>query len=152
MEILPTQEGLVLTQRKFTKELLAEFGDINATPVVCPLDSAHKLAADQGDLIDDPALYKRRVGKLNFLTHTKPDLAFAVQHLSQFMQQLRQPHLQAMQHVLRYLQGQPALAILLNNTAHYEMEAYCDSDWAACTHSRRSVSGYVVFFGDSLIS
>jgi len=152
MEILSTKNGLVLTQRKFVKELLAAFGDVNAAPVVCPLDTTHKLVPDQGDLLSNPAVYRRIVGKLNFLTHTRPDLAFAVQHLSQFMQQPRQPHYHAVQHVLRYLQGQPDLGILLNNTATYTLEAYCDSDWAACSHSRKSVSGYVVFFGNSLIS
>ena len=120
--------------------------------MVCSLDTSHKLLPDQGDLFLDPALYRRIVGNLNFLTHTRPDLAFAVQHLSQFMQHPRQPHFQAAKHVLRYLQGQPDLGILITNTADYNLEAYCDSDWAACSHSRRSVSGYVVFFGNSLIS
>uniref|UniRef100_A0A7C9CSR4 Reverse transcriptase Ty1/copia-type domain-containing protein n=1 Tax=Opuntia streptacantha TaxID=393608 RepID=A0A7C9CSR4_OPUST len=152
MELLPVRDGLVMTQRKFTKELLSEFRDAHMTPVVCPLDSTHKLLPDQGTLLPDPAIYRRLVGKLNFLTHTRPDLAFAVQHLSQFMQQPRQPHLQAAYHVLRYLHGQPDLGILISNTAQYNLEAYCDSDWAACSHSRQSVSGYVVFFGNSLIS
>ena len=116
------------------------------------LDSNQRLAADQGELLADASLYRRIVGKLNFLTNIRPDLAFAVQHLSQFMQQPRMPHFQAVQHVLRYLQGQPDLGILLNNSAHFSLEAYCDSDWAACPHSRRSVSGYVVFLGHSLIS
>jgi len=68
------------------------------------------------------------------------------------MQQPRQPHIQAAKHVLRYLQGQPDLGVLITNTADCTLEAYCDSDWAACSHSRRSVSGFVVFFGNSLIS
>jgi len=152
MEILPTPTGLFLTQRKFVRDLLAEFGNKHDTVVVCPLDNTSKLAADQGELFDNPTLYRKIVGKLNFLTNTRPDLAFAVQHLSQFMQCPRQPHFQAVQHVLRYLKGQPDLGLLFNNTAQYTIEAYCDSDWAACSHSRKSISGYVVFFGNSLIS
>jgi len=152
MEILPITGGLVLTQRKFAKELLAEFGDPEATSVVCPLDSTHKLAADQGDFFENPSLYRKIVGKLNFLTNTRPDLAFAFQHLSQFMQHPRVPHFQAVQHVLRYLKGQPDLGILLSKDSQFTLEAYCHSDWADCPHTRRSVSGYVIFFGATLVS
>ena len=78
MEILSTEEGLVLTQRKFATEVLKEFLDDNATSVICPLDCNQKLSIDQGDLMENPSLYRRIVGKLNFLTHTRPDLTFFV--------------------------------------------------------------------------
>ena len=120
--------------------------------MVCPLDCTSKLVADQGDFFDNPTLYRQIVGKLNFLTNTRLDLAFTVQYLSQFIQQPRQPHFQAVQHVLRYLKGQPDLGILLNNIAQYNWEAFCDFVWSACPHSRRSISGYVIFFGNSLVS
>jgi len=68
------------------------------------------------------------------------------------MQQPRVPHFQALLRVLRYLKSTPDLGILLNNSSDVSLTAYCDSDWAACVHTRRSVSGYVVFFGHSLIS
>jgi len=122
------------------------------TLVLTPLDSTQKLDAADGDLFDDPSLYRKLVGKLNFLTNTRPDLAFTVQHLSQFMQQPRVPHFQALLRVLRYLQSAPDLGLLLNNTSDVSLTAYCDSDWVACVHTRRSVSGYVIFFGHSLIS
>jgi len=54
--------------------------------------------------------------------------------------------------VLRYLKHNPDLGILLNNQADLSLTAYCDSDLAACIHTRGSVSGYVIFFGHSLIS
>lgn len=152
MEILPVAEGLILTQRKFAKEVLEEFLDPNATSVICPLDCTQRLAADQGDFFDNPDLHRRIVGKLNFLTSTRPDLAFTVQHLSQFMQQPRVQHYQAALHVLRYLKGHLDLGILFNNDAQFSLEAYCDSDWAACPHTRKSVSGFVIFFCKSLVS
>ena len=68
------------------------------------------------------------------------------------MQAPRVPHYNAFIHVLRYIKGQPDLGVLLYKTADYTLQAYCDSDWVACAHTRKSVSGYVVFLGDSLIS
>ena len=56
MEILPTSEGLVLTQRKFVKDLLEEFGSKELTHVVYPLDCNLKLIADKGDPFSNPGL------------------------------------------------------------------------------------------------
>jgi len=68
------------------------------------------------------------------------------------MQTPRKPYFHAVMHVLRYLKGQPDLGILLTKENHCTLEAFCDSDWASCPHTRQSVSGYVVFFGNSVIS
>ena len=152
LEVLQSDHGFLLTQRKFTQELLQEFDCTTVPTVVCPLDYSIKLKTDQGKLLQNPTLYRRLIGKLNFLTHTRPDIAFAVQHLSQFLQHPRQPHMKAGLHVLQYLKNEPALGILLNNSPTFDLLAYCDADWAACAHTRRSVSGFVVFLGNTLIS
>ena len=102
-------------------------------------------------LLTDPSLYRRQVGKLNFLTNTRPDIVFSIQHLSQFLQHSREPHFQAALHVLRYLKGEPSLGILLSKSPTYDLLAYCDAEWATSAHSRRYVSGFVVFFGKILI-
>jgi len=68
------------------------------------------------------------------------------------MQQPREPHMAAARHVLQYLMGEPALGILLNINPSFDLLAYCDADWASCPHSRKSVSGFIVFLGNTLIS
>jgi len=146
-EVLHNADGLILTQRKFVKELLQEFRNPQAAPVTCPLDITTKLTADGGEPLSSPTLYKKIVGKLNFLTNTRPDLAFAVQHLSQFMQQPQVPHYNAVQHVRRCLQRYPDLGILLDISTDFTLSAYCDSDWDSCSHTCKSASGYVVFLG-----
>ena len=69
LEILQTDHGLLLTQRKFAHELLQEFDCSTVPTVVCPLDYSIKLRPDEGELLQDPALYRKLIGKLNFLTH-----------------------------------------------------------------------------------
>ncbi|XP_019236563.1 PREDICTED: uncharacterized protein LOC109216822 [Nicotiana attenuata] len=95
-------------------------------------------------VIPDASTYRRLIGKLNFLQHTRPDISFSVLHLSQFLHAPTSAHMQATLHVLRYLVRDPARGVLLNNHKDFSLIAYSDSDWAGCPSSRRSVSGYYV--------
>ncbi|XP_019224225.1 PREDICTED: uncharacterized protein LOC109205915 [Nicotiana attenuata] len=141
-----------MSQKKFTLDLLREFGCIDFPSMTCPMDPSVKLKADEGAPLADPSYYRKLIGKLNFLANTRLDIAYSVQHLSQFMQSPRKPHLKAAYYVLRYLKGAPSLGIFLSNTADYGVKAFCDSDWATCSQSRKSVSGYIVLLGNSPIS
>lgn len=105
-----------------------------------------KLQAVDGDLLPNPELYRSLIGKFNFLTHTRPDLSFVVQHLSQFLQSPRVPHYSDALHLMRYLKGTSDYGILFNNSSDFALHGYCDSDWAACPDSRKSVTGFFVFF------
>ncbi|XP_070006975.1 putative mitochondrial protein AtMg00240 [Nicotiana tabacum] len=111
-----------------------------------PLDPNEKLRAKEG-----ASLPRKLVGKLNFLTNTRLDLAFSVQNLSQFMQEHREPHLKVVFHSLRYLKSDPTLGIFLSNDSDCSLKGYCDSNWATCADSRRSVTGYIVLLGNSPI-
>jgi len=132
-------------------ELLKEFHCTEVSEVITPLDLYIRLQACEGYLYLDPTNYRKLVGKLNFLTHTRPDIAFSVQHLNQFMQSPRIPHYQAAIHVLRYLKSQPTLGVLLHRDPSLSLLAYCDADWATCSQTKKSVTGYVIFLGQSLI-
>ncbi|CAH1446678.1 unnamed protein product [Lactuca virosa] len=102
--------------------------------------------------MQSPETYRRLVGKLNLLVHTRPDLAFAVQLLSQFISDPRIPHFDAAKHVLKYLNNDPNQGLFMNNSDDSTLHAYCDSDWASCPQSRTSVSGFAILLGDSPIT
>ncbi|KAK9064777.1 hypothetical protein SSX86_016159 [Deinandra increscens subsp. villosa] len=152
LEIVSHPAGYSMTQKKFALDLLKEFDDPQLPAVHSPLPVHLQLPLNMGDSISDPLQYRRLVGKLNYLTHTRPDLSFAVQFLSQFMQNPKQPHWDAAMYTLRYVRNTSSHGLFFNNSSDFKLEAYCDSDWASCPNTRRSISGYFVLLGGSPIS
>ncbi|KAM0048148.1 putative RNA-directed DNA polymerase [Helianthus debilis subsp. tardiflorus] len=152
MEVLHTSKGVIMCQRKFAKDLLSEF-EVSDLPInSSPLPHHLQLKANEGALLKDPLQYRRLVGKLNYLTHTRPDLAFAVQFLSQFMQAPRLPHWDAALHTLAYVKGTSSQGLFFNKNPTFDLQAFCDSDWASCPNTRKSVSGFYIALGGSPIS
>lgn len=106
IEFMKSNEGIVMNQRKYALELIAEAGLGNAKPYMTPLDCTQKLTSAEFEpdaLYEYVSKYQRLVGKLLYLTLTRPDIAFAVQLLSQFMQQPKASHWKAALRVVRYL-------------------------------------------------
>ena len=140
---------MIIHQHKFVKELLEYHSMENEYPVKSPLPSNLKVLYEKAELLSDPTIYRQLVGKLNFLQHTRPDIAFTTQFLSQFNHNPTQNHLNAAFHVLRSLKGTMFQGLFFNNKDDLKLEAFCDSDWAACPNTRRSVSGYFITLGGS---
>ncbi|WMV48365.1 hypothetical protein MTR67_041750, partial [Solanum verrucosum] len=134
---------------QFTLDLLAEFDCLDARPASSPLDPTLKLTSTCGPPLSDPTIYRRLTGKLNFLS---PNLSFAVQSLSEFMQSPCSRHYQATLHTLRYLCHDPGIGLFMSPASSFQILAYCNSDWATCPESRRSVSGFFLSLGGSPIS
>ncbi|GKG30576.1 cysteine-rich receptor-like protein kinase 8, partial [Tanacetum coccineum] len=95
--------GIFISQHKYTKELLKEGGVLNNKPYKLPMEPNLKLQADVGTPLQDPEVYRRFIGKLIYLTVTRPDICYTVQLLSQFMQSPTSVDMQAVKHLLRYL-------------------------------------------------
>lgn len=149
IEIGYIDTGIIMTQKKFTKELLSDAGLSQFKLVVTFLPLNLKLQSDEGALCDDPSLYRCFVGKLNFLTHT---LAYTVQHLSQFLQTPRVPHFEALMHTLKYVGSTVGQGIILKASDQLILKGYSDYDWGACLDSRRSITGYIMLLGQSPVS
>jgi hypothetical protein len=110
------------------------------------------LAGDSGPPVEDASQFWSIAGALQYLTFTRPDIAYAVQQICLHMHNPREPHLTAMKRILRYLRGTPDLGLMLRRSSGSDLVAYTDADWAGCPNTRRSTSGCAVFLGDNLIS
>lgn len=163
IEFARNNTGILMHQRKYCLELISDMGLSSSRPVIAPIEINHKLTTAKFDLqfpsengndklLDDTGVYKKLVGRLLYLTMTRPDIAFAVQLLSQFMHSPKTSHIKASIRVVRYVKQSPGLGILMSSNATDQLTAYCDADWAACPNNRRSITGYMVTYGDSLIS
>ncbi|KAI5673435.1 hypothetical protein M9H77_13799 [Catharanthus roseus] len=152
IEIGRNSTGLFLCQRKYTLEILSEMGLLGAKPASTPVEPNHQLAKASRSLFDNPNRYRRLIGKLIYLTFTRPELAYVVNTLAQFMHAPRHAHWDAAIRVFRYLKESPGRRIFLSSNSLLSLTAYCDSDWATCPITRRPLTGYFISLGGSPIS
>ncbi|KAH9689130.1 retrovirus-related pol polyprotein from transposon RE1 [Citrus sinensis] len=152
IEVARNPTGIFLSQRKYVLDIISEAGLLGAKPAPFPLEPNHQLALAEGLYFSDPAKYRRLVGRLIYLSATRPELSYSVHLLSQFMQQPRERHWDAALRVVRYLKGNPGQGVFLSSDCDLQLYGWCDSDWASCPLSRRSLSGWFVMLGSSPIS
>ena len=119
---------MVISQRKYTLDILAKIGMLDCKPVDTPMDPNVKLVPGQGELLRDPRRYRRLVGKLNYLTVTRPNISFPVSIISQFLP--CDIHWDATIRILRYVKGTPSQEVLYENKGHTQIVDCNDVDWA----------------------
>ncbi|WVZ71316.1 hypothetical protein U9M48_019912 [Paspalum notatum var. saurae] len=140
-----------LNKAKYAAEPLDRASMSNCKIATTPADTKSKPFSDDGKLIADASDYRSLAGALQYLTLTRPDIAYAVQQVCLHMHAPRDTHMTMLKRILRYVKGTLHLGIQLCPVTTPFITAYSDADWAGCPDTRRSTSGFCVFLGDSLI-
>jgi hypothetical protein len=126
----------------------------NCNPAKAPFSDTsqlHKRTDDEEPT--DEKLYREMVGSIGYLsTYTRPDLAFAVSKLSQYLSNPSIHHMQAAKHVLRYIKGTLDYGICYSPSSESLPFGFSDSSHAADPDDRKSHSGYIFFFNNGDIS
>ncbi|KAL4025768.1 hypothetical protein IC575_014173 [Cucumis melo] len=152
IEVARSKEGISVSQRKYTLDLLTETGMLGCRPADTPIEFNCKLGNSDNQVPVDKEQYQRLVGKLIYLSHTRPDISFAVSVVSQFMQAAYEKHMEVVNRILRYLKNTPGKGLMFRKTNRKTIEAYTDSDWAGSVIDRKSTSGYCTFVWGNLVT
>jgi len=121
LEIARKSTGTSLYPWKYALEILEDSGLLATKPVNFPMESNLRLSRDEGPLLSDPTSYRHLIGRLLYLTITRPDLVFSVQVLSQFMDKPRQPHLDAAHRVIWYIKMAPSQGLLFPASSDFKL-------------------------------
>jgi hypothetical protein len=119
--------GLFLSQRQYTRDILERAGMSACKSCSTPVDVHSKLSGD-GPPVADATQYRSLAGALQYLTFTRPDIAFVVQQICLYMHDPREPHLAALKRILSYLQGTLSLGLTMHRSSLAELVVYTDAD------------------------
>ncbi|KAL0561727.1 hypothetical protein IC582_002168 [Cucumis melo] len=146
------ESGFILNQEKYISDLLHKLQLSDLKPTPSPSVVGKNLSAFGGTPLEDPFVYRSTIGALQNLTNTRPDIAYIVNQLSQFLQKPTNLHWQAVKRVLSYLSGTKSFGLMFQQGDDLVISAYFDVDWASNIDDRKSIAAYCVFIGNNLVS
>ena len=144
--------GYLLSQTKYYNDVIHQVGLTDSKSVSTPMETNSKLRTIEGVPLVDATRYREIVGSLLYLTTTKPDIAYSVHIVSQFVAHPTSVHWAAILRILRYLQRTKNRALLMSSSSWLHLLGFTNSDWVGDVNDRLSTTGFAIFLGSSLIS
>jgi histone deacetylase 1/2 len=154
IEVRKDKEGIILSQEKYARDILARVGMLKCKPSATPLSTSEKLSKYEGNTLDqgDSTRYRSIVGGLQYLTLTRPDLAFSVNKVCQFLHSPTTVHWTTVKGILRYIMYTLDIGLRIRKSNSTLVCGFSDADWAGSIDDRRSTGGFAIYLGSNLIS
>ncbi|KAL0367919.1 UNVERIFIED_CONTAM: Retrovirus-related Pol polyprotein from transposon RE1 [Sesamum calycinum] len=152
LEIARSSSGTSITQHKFIRDIIQDTSLLHVKPASSPWLTGLKLCTHNSVPLSDPKPFRRLVGRILYLSFTRPDISFGAQQLSQFVHAPCQIYLETALHLVRYLKGCPERGLFFPASNPFTVTTYYNADWVSCVDSRWSLTGYCIFLGGALIS
>jgi histone deacetylase 1/2 len=154
IEVKKVSDDILLNQAKYALDLLTKVGMKDCKSASMPLAVTEKFMAHKGNPLgtEDSTRYRSTVGGLQYLALTRPDLAFAVNKVCQYLHAPTSEHWLAVKRILRYIKGTVDVGLHFKRSSSTLVSAFSDADWAGSLDDRRSTGGFVIYFGPNIVS
>lgn len=145
IEVTQLGDSIVLNQQRYAEKIIEEAGMKGCNATLVPMDVGLKLSKAEKEQGIDEKMYRRNIGCLRYLIHTRPDLAYSVGVLSRYMHEPKQSHGGALKQVLRYLQGTKSHGLVFSRKNAEGLVGYSDSSHNVDPDDGRSTTGHIFY-------
>jgi hypothetical protein len=154
IEVRKDTKGVVLSQEKYALDVLSRVGMLNCKMTPTPLSATEKLSRFEGEPLNSEycTWYRSIVGALQYLTLTRPDLAFSVKKVCQFLHCPTSVHWSAVKRILIYVRYTCSIGLRIGRSTSMLISAFSDVDWVGSVDDRRSTGGFAIYLGNNLVS
>ncbi|KAK9069713.1 hypothetical protein SSX86_010107 [Deinandra increscens subsp. villosa] len=151
-EVAQGRDGIKITQSNYAKKILKQSGMQDSNPSKVPMEPGTVVSKDErGDPVD-PKEYRKIIGCLRYLLHTRPDLSFLVSMASRYMQEPKSSHMQLIKQILRYLKGSIDVGIHYKKGGDRVLVGYNDSSHSPDKDDGKSTSGVIFYFNGAPVT
>ncbi|GAU45715.1 hypothetical protein TSUD_400970 [Trifolium subterraneum] len=152
LQIKQQEDGIFISQEKYVNDLLKKY-KMNETKIMStPMHPSTSLDKDEIGKDVSEKEYRGMIESLLYLTASSPVIVFAVGHCARFQTSQRESRLIAVKRIFRYLVGTPDVGLWYKKGSHFDLQAYCDADYAGDKIERKSTSGACQFLGEALVN
>ncbi|KAH9762199.1 retrovirus-related pol polyprotein from transposon RE1 [Citrus sinensis] len=158
IEVLYGLDCIYLSQKKYIRDLLAKVDMLDCKGVVTPMCSGkdsklQKIVKGELDYyVEDATHYRSILGGLQYLILTRPEIAYSIHKLSQYVSVPTMQHLMACKRVLKYLKETQDYGLKFVKDGDMKLTSFTDADWGSDLDDRKSIGAYCVYLGNNMIS
>lgn len=152
LEVQQENDCVLVSHKRYAEDLLRKSGMFHCKTMASPMNTNDKFSLNDDSGEGDARRYRKLVGSLLYLTHTRPDLIFVVSVVSRYMHQPTKHHLGAVKRILHYVAKTINVGLLYEHTNQLNLTGYTDSDWGGSIDDCKSTSGWFFHLGSTAVT
>jgi hypothetical protein len=152
LHICQRNQGIFVSQTKYIREMIKRFEMEDCKPITTPMQTSCKLSKDDDSKSTNQRQYRSMLGRLLYVTSSRPDVMQTVGHVARFQATPKESHVLAVKRIFRYLKGTEEFGLWYPKGKDLSLIAYTDADWVGCIDDRKRASGASFYLGECLVS